>query len=1118
MSPHAISPGGYVRGSKNDPPARPVNVQVAVRCRPINARERKQGERSVLQCDESRREISCNASLSKRGVITNGGKKYNFDHVFGPNVGQEQVYETVCESIVTEVLQGYNCTVFAYGQTGTGKTHTMEGRRDEEIVEMEDRRLPENAGIIPRAIKQVFDYLRSINEEYTVRVSHVELYNEQITDLLSVKDVDFQESLRIYEDAQKGTFVQGMEEVVVRSEEEIFEVLDKSAVRRKTAETLMNKYSSRSHSVFTVTIHIKESTPDGQDLLKVGKLNLVDLAGSENVGRSGAIRGRAREAGNINQSLLTLGRVITSLVDHHPHVPYRDSKLTRLLQESLGGRNKTCIIATVTPGASSFEESASTLDYAYRARSIKNRPQINQMITKHALLKEYNEEISKLKAELHATRTKNGVYLPPEQYELLQNTTSSQEQWIKDLREKTEEIEKRHTALKVTLARTQNALARNQKELQATQEELSNTRENLSLTKTELKEMTYARDEANHIIGSHENRGSALYGEAEALKGTLGKSLKDVESLQNRCRIKNELEKKNVEGVATLRETLAKGVELLKRNMVELKTKQDAQFESFKNTSNSLSTTQKESISSSTRAITALMMLFRETSNDIVAGAEEHEQETGARRKDIASCIKDGMASSNSKLNELRELLNAELRQVKENLNNISKSSDQLHDMSRGYAASALALSLQHSEEGVKQLDQFNNQITDELREQERIIATESKQTEESTNERMLAVRKMQETIAAKVSEALGEFVTETGIAMDAVKSRSQDQAQALNSAVLSVRSVVSDHLDDTKKRHESHQEVMELQQLAFKASAEAEANASSTLVEEVADRSESAFATQSKLINATALATVETAEVFESRMDGLEANTQVHLGRQKALIDEAVSRCDDEASKITNEITVHGAHALETIDVLEKCAKEQVDLSSEHVEQSTTQTHKNLSDPLQYFKLSLDAQSDAPPLRKWDYPHSVTKLEVRETLQNEFRRQQCEDDIEVVDLNKNNGDISDVTEDTIPRNNDEHSEESDLESRSGTESRGVPTAEPGTSETTGSREQSLPLKDETNTLRRTRLPRSATTSKELTDLMKPPAPKSKLKRSMSTQIARSGLRKPRRRIGRQAA
>lgn len=173
--------------------------------------------------------------------------------------------------------------------------------------------------------------------------------------------------------------------------------MDKSAAKRKTAETLMNKYSSRSHSIFSITIHIKESTPDGADLLKVGKLNLVDLAGSENVGRSGAVKGRAREAGNINQSLLTLGRVITALVDRHPHVPYRDSKLTRLLQESLGGRNKTCIIATVTPASNSFEETASTLDYAYRAKSIKNRPTVNQMIAKHVLLKEYTGEIAKLK-------------------------------------------------------------------------------------------------------------------------------------------------------------------------------------------------------------------------------------------------------------------------------------------------------------------------------------------------------------------------------------------------------------------------------------------------------------------------------------------------------------------------------------------------------------------------------------------------------------------------------------------------------------------------------------------------------------------------------------------------
>jgi kinesin family member 11 len=156
---------------------------------------------------------------------------------------------------------------------------------------------------------------------------------------------------------------------------------------------------SRSHTVFTITVHLKETT-EGEDMLRVGKLNLVDLAGSESIGRSGAADKRAREAGIINQSLLTLGRVINALVERSQHVPYRESKLTRLLQDSLGGRTKTCIIATVSPAKVNFDETLSTLDYANKAKSIHNKPQVNQMMTKKALIKEYVEMIERLKGDL----------------------------------------------------------------------------------------------------------------------------------------------------------------------------------------------------------------------------------------------------------------------------------------------------------------------------------------------------------------------------------------------------------------------------------------------------------------------------------------------------------------------------------------------------------------------------------------------------------------------------------------------------------------------------------------------------------------------------------------------
>ncbi|KDO70475.1 hypothetical protein CISIN_1g003495mg [Citrus sinensis] len=292
--------------------------------------------------------------------------------------------------------------------------------------------LPPEAGVIPRAVQQIFDTLESQNAEYSVKVTFLELYNEEITDLLAPDEISRaavedkqKKQLPLMEDGKGGVLVRGLEEEIVTSASEIFTLLERGSAKRRTAETLLNKQSSRSHSLFSITIHIKEATPEGEELIKCGKLNLVDLAGSENISRSGAREGRAREAGEINKSLLTLGRVINALVEHLGHIPYRDSKLTRLLRDSLGGRTKTCIIATVSPAVHCLEETLSTLDYAHRAKNIKNKP------------------------EVYAAREKNGVYIPKERYYQEESERKSNlDQTIKLLNNTEEQLKKCQYALK----------------------------------------------------------------------------------------------------------------------------------------------------------------------------------------------------------------------------------------------------------------------------------------------------------------------------------------------------------------------------------------------------------------------------------------------------------------------------------------------------------------------------------------------------------------------------------------------------------------------------------------------------------------------------------------------
>ena len=216
---------------------------------------------------------------------------------------------------------GYNCTIFAYGQTGTGKTFTMEGERSpKEVYTWEEDPL---VGIIPHSLHQIFEKLTDNGTEFSVKVSLLEIYNEELFDLLNPSS-DVSERLQMFDDPRnkRRVIIKGLEEITVHNKDGVYQILETEAAKRTAAATLMNAYSSLSRSVLSVTIHMKETTVDGEELVKTGKLNLVDLAGSENTGRSGAVGKRAREAGNISQSLLTLGKVITALVERAPHVPY----------------------------------------------------------------------------------------------------------------------------------------------------------------------------------------------------------------------------------------------------------------------------------------------------------------------------------------------------------------------------------------------------------------------------------------------------------------------------------------------------------------------------------------------------------------------------------------------------------------------------------------------------------------------------------------------------------------------------------------------------------------------------------------------------------------------------
>ncbi|XP_038606447.1 kinesin-like protein KIF3B [Tachyglossus aculeatus] len=359
-------------------------VKVVVRCRPASSKERAAGHAQVVAVDSKLGQVSVRSPRAPHEAP----KTFTFDAVYDWTAKQLDLYDEAFRPLVDSVLGGFNGTILAYGQTGTGKTYTMEGVRGD----------PERRGVIPNSFEHIFTHIsRSQNQQYLVRASYLEIYREEIRDLLGK---DQARRLELKERPDTGVFVRDLSSFVTKSVREIEHVMQVGGRNRSVGATHMNERSSRSHAIFVVTVECSEAGPDGRNHIRVGKLNLVDLAGSERQAKTGARGEQLKEATKINLSLSALGNVISALVDGRTtHVPYRDSKLTRLLQDSLGGNARTVMVANVGPASYNVEETLTTLRYASRAKNIKNKPRVNED-PKDALLREFQEEIARLKAQL----------------------------------------------------------------------------------------------------------------------------------------------------------------------------------------------------------------------------------------------------------------------------------------------------------------------------------------------------------------------------------------------------------------------------------------------------------------------------------------------------------------------------------------------------------------------------------------------------------------------------------------------------------------------------------------------------------------------------------------------
>ncbi|CAL9736754.1 kinesin-like protein Cin8p [Monosporozyma servazzii] len=722
-----------------------MNITVAVRCRGRNKREIDAKSPVIVTVPDSTtnnypNEVSINTTDDIGITAKLNSKTYKVDKVLSPNISQEALFNDIVTPLFNDFIKGYNCTILVYGMTSTGKTYTMTGDESNDFL-LKDKRqqydhgnikLNESAGIIPRILCKLFDtleyekniastsnYNNSNNNmtkksdnttdnlngtDYVVKCSFLELYNEELKDLLydtndnsnsnhnsnnnNNNTIPPSKKLRIFDgnsinhstiiktstiptndttadltkkrngssrirksisnrnslpaSLESGNisnnntrkqslnnnnntnnnqtteiYIQNLKEFHINNAKDGLLLLQNGLKQRQMASTKMNDFSSRSHTIFTITLYKKFK----DQMFRLSKLNLVDLAGSENISKSGAINLRAKEAGSINQSLLTLGRVINSLSEstnnhnkknnpsNNPsnnnnnsnsnnndisntstnhtsvndlsssaknnkarniHIPFRESKLTRLLQDSLGGNTKTILIATISPAKLVSEETCSTLEYASKAKNIQNKPQLGSFILKDILLKDITQELIKLRADLWSTKSKDGIYMSQENYKNLMNEIETNKIDLKELKQNNITLERSNAILLDENKRVNELLQKQNNKNSILNEQLLQYKKQADKKEIQLSDLTNVNESLNKNFNQLTQNFEKMKQNEIELRSNV-ESLLTVEFNRLRNGFLGQLKKKRLlDEQATNGKNVNESIELIKTQFIQL--------------------------------------------------------------------------------------------------------------------------------------------------------------------------------------------------------------------------------------------------------------------------------------------------------------------------------------------------------------------------------------------------------------------------------------------------------------------------------------------------------------------------------------------------------------------